>query len=45
MCDSTGLPMEDPIELQHKQDDFEESRQAKTLQDQAQQGGEHTAEV
>ncbi|XP_040013250.1 epidermal growth factor receptor kinase substrate 8-like protein 1a isoform X2 [Xiphias gladius] len=35
--DSAGQPLEDPVELQHKQDAFRESREAQTLQDQAQQ--------
>ncbi|XP_041813024.1 epidermal growth factor receptor kinase substrate 8-like protein 1a isoform X2 [Chelmon rostratus] len=35
--DSAGQPLDDPIELQHKQDAFRESRAAQTLQDQAQQ--------
>lgn len=36
-CDSAGQPLEDPIESQHKQDAFRESRAAQALQDQAQQ--------
>lgn len=48
-CDSNGQPVEDPIESQHKQDAFRESRAAQTLQDQGQQAvegpGESTDEV
>ncbi|XP_070779374.1 epidermal growth factor receptor kinase substrate 8-like protein 1a [Enoplosus armatus] len=47
--DSTGQPFDDPIESQHKQDAFSESRAAQTLQDQARQTaeghGEGTDEV
>ncbi|XP_022612535.1 epidermal growth factor receptor kinase substrate 8-like protein 1 [Seriola dumerili] len=35
--DSSGHPLEDPIELQHKQDALRESMEAQTLQDQTQQ--------
>lgn len=40
--DSSGQRLEDPIESQHKQDAVMESREAQTLQDQAQQREEHT---
>ncbi|KAG8007084.1 Epidermal growth factor receptor kinase substrate 8-like protein 1 [Nibea albiflora] len=47
--DSNGQATEDPIESQHKQDAFRESRAAQTLQDQARQTagghGEGTDEV
>lgn len=35
--DSAGQPLDDPIELQHKQDAFRESRATQPLQDQAKQ--------
>uniref|UniRef100_A0A3Q0RDB2 EPS8 signaling adaptor L1a n=1 Tax=Amphilophus citrinellus TaxID=61819 RepID=A0A3Q0RDB2_AMPCI len=38
--DSAGQPLEDPIELQHKVDAFNESRQTQRLQDQARQAAE-----
>lgn len=39
-CDSAGQPLEDPIELQHKQDAIRERREAQSLQEQAR----HTAQ-
>ncbi|XP_047428765.1 epidermal growth factor receptor kinase substrate 8-like protein 1a [Mugil cephalus] len=39
-CDSSGQQLEDPIELQHKQDALRERREAQSLQEQAR----HTAE-
>ncbi|KAM8724401.1 epidermal growth factor receptor kinase substrate 8-like protein 1a isoform 1-T1 [Acanthopagrus schlegelii] len=42
--DSTSQTLEDPIELQHKQDAFRESRAAQTLQNQARQTAEGHAE-
>ncbi|XP_077940085.1 epidermal growth factor receptor kinase substrate 8-like protein 1a isoform X1 [Gasterosteus aculeatus] len=48
-CDPTGQPFEDPVESQHKQDAFEESREARLKQDQvrqtAQPPGEERGEV
>ncbi|XP_037647072.1 epidermal growth factor receptor kinase substrate 8-like protein 1a [Sebastes umbrosus] len=42
--DSTGQRFEDPIESQHKQDALKESREARTLQDQARQTAEGPGE-
>ncbi|XP_029292928.1 epidermal growth factor receptor kinase substrate 8-like protein 1a [Cottoperca gobio] len=43
--DSTGQLFEDPIESQHKQDALRESREARTLQDQARHTAEGPGEV
>lgn len=43
--DSAGQPLEDSIELQHKVDAFNESRQTQRLQDQARQAAEGPGEA
>ncbi|AWP18752.1 putative epidermal growth factor receptor kinase substrate 8-like protein 1 [Scophthalmus maximus] len=43
--DSAGQPLEDPIELQHKQDVFRERMEAQTLQDQTRRTAQGTDEV
>ncbi|KAL6102737.1 uncharacterized protein ACO6RY_02291 [Pungitius sinensis] len=42
--DSAGQPFEDPIESQHKQDAFQESRKARLAQDQVRQTAQHPGE-